>query len=644
MSNWYWCRGCSRPLAQPITKVLLGFGYILKYYLGKSLIALLESLKTHHPFSFLDNASLKIIEKSAQIAYYPENITLVKTQNVPQRIYYIIKGAVCVKNEDELLDVYHNYDTFGGIEIIGNKPSEYNYIVSEELICYEIPAKIFLDLCGQNKAFKEYFFSSIVDRMDMLNDKKEYACIGDLMVARVEKSILHKACVVPSNKPIIEALRQMHNSDATCLLVENEEGFGIVTDQDFRHYILEKEVENLEIIKDIQTYPIHAIQEGELLFNILLLMTGQSIKHLPVLDEKKHIVGVLELIDLLSYFSNQTHLITVQMGKARDLDAVISASSRMNIMIETLHAKGIKSRYIAKLISEINRKMYNKIFEFVIPEEWHKKVTFILLGSEGREEQILRTDQDNAFIFEDGFIPLNVEEVAEKFIGVLDQVGFPRCEGNVMIINPKWRKSVSEYKQDIRIWLDKPTDDGFMDMAIFFDSLAICGNTKLHEELIEYLINKVSEYKVILSHFARSIQTFESPLGMFSQFISADKEHKNEIDIKKGALFVLVHGVRALALEFGIKKTNTTMRIKELNNVGYLTKEDASDLLEALEVINRLRLHAQLDKAFKGVSIDNFISLGSIGKLERDLLKESLKIVNQFKKRVAYHFNLSMVG
>ena len=103
-----------------------------------------------------------------------------------------------------------------------------------------------------------------------------------------------------------------------------------------------------------------------------------------------------------------------------------------------------------------------------------------------------------------------------------------------------------------------------MDMAIFFDSLAVCGNTKLHEELIAYLINKVSENKDILSHFARAIETFESPLGMFSQFISADKEHKNEIDIKKGALFALVHGVRALALEHGINETNTTVRIKEL--------------------------------------------------------------------------------
>jgi len=588
--------------------------------------------------------SFKMIEKSAHIAYYPKNTILIDTEHVPQALYYIIKGAVDVKNENELLDVYHSYDTFGGIEIIEEKPSQYNYIVNEELISYEIPAKIFLDLCEHNKAFKVYFFSSIIERMDMLNDKKEYAAIGDLMVARVEKSILHKACVVAANKPIIEALRQMHSSNATCLLVENEEGYGIVTDQDFRRYILDKEIENLELIKDIQTYPIYTIQEGDLLFNILLLMTERSIKHLPVLNENKNIVGVLELIDLLSYFSNQTHLIAAQMEKAGDLDAVVSAASRMHIMIESLHAKGIKSRYIAKLISDINHKMYHKIFEFVIPEEWHDKVTFVLLGSEGREEQILRTDQDNALIFEDGFTPIDVEEVTGKFMSVLDEVGFPRCEGNVMIINPKWRKSISGYKHDIRIWLDEPTYEGFMDMAIFFDSLAVCGNTKLHEELIEYLINKVAENKIILSHFARSIQSFESPLGIFSQFISSDKEHKNEIDIKKGALFALVHGVRALALEYGIKETNTTMRIKALNNVGYFTKEDASDLMEALEAINTLRLHAQLAKVIRGVTVDNFISLGNIGKLERDLLKESLKTVNYFKKRVTHHFNLSMVG
>ncbi|MEA1879365.1 MAG: putative nucleotidyltransferase substrate binding domain-containing protein [Campylobacterota bacterium] len=147
-----------------------------------------------------------------------------------------------------------------------------------------------------------------------------------------------------------------------------------------------------------------------------------------------------------------------------------------------------------------------------------------------------------------------------------------------------------------------------------------------------------------MPHFTRAIDTFESPLGLFSRFISNDKEHKNEIDIKKGALFALTHGIRALALEHGIHKTNTTERIKALNDIGYMTKEDASELIETLEIINTLRLHAQLEKSENAIAINNYISLKSLSKLERDTLKEALKIVDTFKKRIAHHFHLSIVS
>lgn len=608
------------------------------------MIALLENLKKHAPFSSLDKGSFLEIENSVQIAYYPTSTLLIPQNTELRSLYYIIKGKVVCQKEEEIIDVYQTYDTFGGIELIENRSSVYDYSVSEELICYEIPAKVFLNLTQVNQPFKTYFLSTMVDRMEFIKDKQEFSSIGDLMVARVDKSILHDVLIVQKQTTILEALEQMDRVNATSILVENTEGYGIITDKDLRYYILNKEKEDLTIVSELQTYPIYAIQEGELLFNILLLMTGRSIKHLPVLDDKGIAIGVLEMIDLLSYFSNQTHLISVQVEKAQTLDAVIAAVKRVNVTIEALHAKGIKTRYIAKLISEINRKMYIKIFDFIMPKEYKERLNFILLGSEGRGEQILRTDQDNALIFEDTFEPELLEEITDKFIAVLDEIGFPRCEGNVMIINPKWAKSLKEYKNDIDRWVDSPTYEGFMDMAILFDSMSVVGNESLHQKLIAYMIQIVRETKTVLPHFVRAIEIFDSPLGFFSQFISADKEHKDQIDIKKGALFALVHGVRGLALEHGITVTNTILRIKELNNIGYFTKEDAKNLMEAFEVINTLRLHAQLIKLFKGNSIDNYITLNSLGKIERDALKEALKAVNEFKKRIGHHFHLSMVS
>jgi len=608
------------------------------------MIALLETLKGHPPFSFLDDTAFALIERNAQIAYYPNHTVLTEPNFLFDKLFVIIKGMVEVNNDDELIDVYRTHDAFGGIELLKNQASLYQYKVTEELICYEIKKEVFLKLCESNKAFKDYFFSSIVERLEMLKEKREYTAMSDLMMARVDKSILHNACVLASDMPIIDSLKKMEECNATSVIVKNPQGYGIVTDADLRYYILYQQSQELHRLSDIQSYPVISIEEGELLFNILLLMTERTIKHLPVLDKTGEVLGVLELIDLLSFFSNQSHLISAQMEKASTLEAVIDAAKRVEIMISALHAKGVKSRYIAKLVSEINKKMYLRLFEMIFPKSWHEKCTLILLGSEGRGEQILRTDQDNALIFEEGFLPDNIEEITQKFILALDNIGFPRCSGNIMVINPQWRKSIDGYKNDIDSWVEGQTHEGFINMAILFDSVAIAGEKNLHTQLREYLIEKMSGYQSVLAHFAKPIEHFESALGLFSQFVTGAKEHQNEIDIKKGALFALVHGVRALALEHAIEPTNTILRIKALNNIGFMNKEDASELIEAFEVINTLRLHSQLEKSAKGKKIDNYISIVEIGKLERDLLKEAIKSVHSFKKMISYHFHLSMVG
>ncbi len=608
------------------------------------MIALFDNLKTHLPFSLLDNESLKVIENNAQVAYYPKDTLLIDVNVIPSTFFFIIKGIVEAKEGEELIDIYQNDDIFGGIELIKEQPSKYQYRVNEELICYEISKEVFLELCQNSSEFKNYFFSSILERITMLQEKKESTKMADMMLTRVDSTILHPACIVDHSMPIIDAIRKMENENAVALLVKNESGFGIVTDANMRKFILHDEPNSLTKISQIQSYPIISIPEGELLFNVLLLMTGRSIKHLPVLNEDGEAVGLLELIDLLSHFANQSHIIHVQIEKASDLQSVIAASKRIDSMIRTLHLKGVKARYIAKLVSEMHKKMYAKLFKLIFPPEWHDKCTLILLGSEGRGEQILKTDQDNGLIFEDGFEPKDKEEITQKFTQTLDEIGFPRCKGNVMLINPKWAKSIKEYKEDIRKWISSPTYEELIDMSIFFDTFAVAGNVSLFKELRDFLMEQIRQHKIFLPHFARAIDTFESPLGLFSRFVSGDKDHKDEIDIKKGALFALIHGVRALSLEHGIHKTNTTERIKALNDVGYMTKEDASELLETLEVINTMRLHFQLEKRENGMEIDNYISLNSLSKLERDTLKEALKTVDAFRKRISYHFHLSMVS
>jgi CBS domain-containing protein len=608
------------------------------------LTELLKNLHPHPPFSLVDNKAFEFLEKHTQIAYYPDDTILIDQGGVCDRVYIVIKGAVESFRDEEMVNIYHENDIFGGEEILKEQPSKDRYFVMQELICYELPREPFLQLCEKYPSFKEYFFSSIIQKIELIKQKQEFASMSDIMLARVERNILHKPCIVKHDMPIKEALKIMEDWGVNSLLVKNIKGFGIVTDADLRYFILNEERKNLKVISDIQSYPILNLREGTYLFSALLFMTKNSIKHMPILDDEDTILGVLELIDIMSFFSNQSYLLSTQIDKASSIEEVIDASSRLDIMISSLYTKGVKSRYIAKLVNEINTKMYNKLFTLIFPESWQNKMALLLLGSEARAEQILRTDQDNAIIFEDGFQPKDVGEYCDIFYDTLEKIGYPRCVGNIMVTNPKWRQSFSGYKRLIDEWIDNPIQRNLIDMATLFDSYVIAGKEDLHTSLMDYMFKSTANNANTIRHFAKPIESFESALGIFSQFVTATGEHKNEIDIKKTALFLIVHGARSLALENNIKVKNTYDRIKELNNLGFLSHDDSRDILQALIAINTLRLGAQLKKKENNERIDNYVSVENMGKMDKDMLKDALKTAEKFKQIVSYHFKLSSLG
>ncbi len=607
------------------------------------MIELLEKIREYPPFSLLDEVAFTKIDAHSVIAYYPHDTAMVNIGQLFDKIFVIIKGSVASYNsDDEMVDIYHEHDTFGGIEYLKSSPLECKFVVYEELICYEIPISIFAELCNEYHPFRDYFFHSLAQKVDYIKIKEDFSSMSDLMIARVNETLIHKVCIVPADTLVPDAIRKSQEYLSTVIIVQNSDRYGIVTDTNLRKYILLQNNSSITV-GDIQTTHLLSIKEDELLFNVLMLMTQQSIKHLPVISDTNEIIGIIELIDIVSFFSSQTHLITAQIENSTSLESLILASKKVNIIIDALHSKGVKSRYIAKLISGINRKMYAKLFHFITPDEWHDKVALILLGSEGREEQILRTDQDNAIIFKDGFNPSNVNLVTKSFIEALDEIGYPRCKGNVMMINPKWQQNLSNYKIMIDKWIENPTNDSMMEMAIFFDSICVAGSIELHTDLRIYLIEQINGQPILLKHFAKSIDSFDEALGIFSTF-STKKGHKNEIDIKQTALFPLIHGIRSLSLEFGIMSTNTFDRIKELNNNGFLSREDAQDIIESLEIINTIRLHSAIREQNFGDEITNFVSLSSMGKIQRDVLKDALKTISHFKKLLKYHFNLHMVS
>ncbi|WP_456453318.1 putative nucleotidyltransferase substrate binding domain-containing protein, partial [Hydrogenimonas sp.] len=307
-------------------------------------------------------------------------------------------------------------------------------------------------------------------------------------------------------------------------------------------------------------------------------------------------------------------------------------------IVRTLHHKGVKARYIGRIVSELNAKVFQKVFALVFPESWHDRIALAVMGSEGREEQILRTDQDNALVLADGFMPENLQERAAAFSDALRTLGFPDCPGGVMVENPAWRKSVSDFKADIDAWIDRPEGEATLKLAILTDARCVAGEASLLEAVRSHLFERMAGHPTALGLFAQAVERFEIPLGWFGHL------GNEKIDIKKGGIFILMHGVRALSLERRIEERPTVERLKRLSDIGLIDRPFATELIESYDVLLSTQLTHKLDALARGQEPDNRIDLAKLSKLERDMVKDALRAVKKLKEFVAYHFKLSMVG
>jgi len=212
----------------------------------------------------------------------------------------------------------------------------------------------------------------------------------------------------------------------------------------------------------------------------------------------------------------------------------------------------------------------------------------------------------------------------------------------MMVSNPQWAKREAAFRADIDQWLTKPDGDSFLRLAVLTDAAVAAGDPGVLERVRRHLFDQIGNAGGFLSHFARPVLQFDTPIGFFHQILLGHGEHAGEIDVKKGGIFPIVHGVRALALERRISEVNSFARIEALVSVGALERDFADDLTEALQYLLEIRLRVRLDKDRSGAGAagDNLIRARDLSRLQHDGLRDSLLIAKRFKERISYHFRL----
>ncbi|RLA74593.1 MAG: cyclic nucleotide-binding/CBS domain-containing protein [Epsilonproteobacteria bacterium] len=597
-----------------------------------------EFLSSHHPFDKLSEFELNLCLKNIDIGYYAKDNVIISPTKISDKFFIIIKGEVNEYNDDVLTSVYHIDDSFDADSLISNQTKSY-FKISEDLICYELNKKIFLKLLELNSKFKEFYLQDLSNRLQSLKTKQYDNDMSSFMVSRISELYLHKACVVSGDTILKDAITKSLEYKTSTIVVEHDEKYGIITDSVLKKEVLLKGANLLIKSFSIANFPLICVKYDDFLFQALLTITKHTIKRIGVIKDGK-LIGTVDQIDILSYFANHIHLIANQISKATTTQELQKASLSIIKTVRSLSSKGVSTTYIAKMVAQLNSKIYEKLFALMVPEDLQNSCALLIMGSEGRDEQILKTDQDNALIINNNTDTKLYEPHMQEFCKKLIEFGFPKCDGDIMVTNSYWRKSQKDFELQIDSWINGSNMEDYMNMAIFFDAKAVAGDASLLKKLKKKLFKKIQNKDVYMAYFAKATLTFETPIGLFSNFITKD----DNIDLKKGAIFAIVQGVRALSLRHTITKLPTIARIKELNKQDIIPRDMASELIEAFELLVRLKTQAQLDKIDNNMPITNSINLTNLTKIQRDMLKDSFKIVNNFKKFISNHFRLDNIS
>jgi len=465
-----------------------------------------------------------------------------------------------------------------------------------------------------------------------------------LLIAQVRDVALRKAVVLDEMATLADAARVMRDNVVSCVLVGSPEDPGIVTSTDVRDLLALNGCSPESSLGPLVRRPIVAIDDSAFLLDALIEMERTRVKRLLV-TRGGCVTAVLELGDLLSYFALQSNVVLRIASEARDPDALKPAFRSLERMVGALQRTGMKPDRIGRLASEVNRAIFRRVFDYVMPVELRSHSCLIVMGSEGRAEQLLPTDQDNALIVRDGIDPECLMPACRAFSDALASIGYPPCAGNVMVSNPEWVLSESGFRNRIGHWIAYADNDNVMNLAIFFDAAAVAGDLTLLASVKEVLFEVSSAGDAFFARFASAINAFPVPMGMFSRLlVERSGEHAGTLDIKKGGIFPIVQGIRSLALQRRLTVTGTLDRIEALAELGVFDKHFARELGDAFGFLSALRAQAGLAALEAGLPATNRVRPSDLSQIDQEVLVESLRVVLKLRKLVSQHYRLDMLG
>jgi len=614
------------------------------------------------PFSFLPEEALEALAAEISLVKYSaDTVIFIQDRSTVDYLYILQEGAAEryfeEKGKQILKAVLSEGDIFGGISMLLNEGVAVRTLrTTEDTSFYILPQARFRELCDAYDTFSEYFTDTFGKRMldrsyaeivaKSLRPKEE-----DLRVFNLGISGLYTQKIVTCSEDttIQAAAVKMSAHRCSSIFIEDSTGRvkGIITDNDLRSRVIAAGHDTGKPVAGIMSTPLATVPSGATVFEALMDMMHRGIKHMAVTDNAENVVGILTNQDLLQLQGQSPLILIREINEAQTIDAIVDKHAKLPRMIQGLINAGAKADNVTRLITTLSDAILKKVIAFTLEECDPPPVNFVfmILGSEGRKEQTLKTDQDNAIIFED--VPAEKLEatrdfflkMGEQICGHLDRAGYAFCKGGIMAQNPEWCLSITEWKQTFKGWIHAPEAEALLNASIFFDFRSGYGEEGLIDELRQHLFGALGGWAGFFRHLSENSLYFRPPLGFFRNFVVESKgEHKDAFDIK-AAMQPIVDLARIYALKNKIDETNTLERLAQIYQAKELSWSEYHDLEQAYRFLLQLRFVRQITNIVdENKPPDNYVTPNKLSRIEQTMLKEIFKRIQTIQTKLEFEF------
>ena len=625
-----------------------------------------DFLKEYAPFNQLSYDDLIEIALSIRVVTIEKNKTLFQIDDSLHDSFYVVANGlinlfVISDAEETLLNKCHVGDVFGLRPFFAKN----NYMMTakarEESILYAIPITAFKPFVAKNAAVLEFLLESFATNTGNPSDKENRGkFISDTVVYADKKSEIQFFQALSYNKTPLRISSQILVQEVAQLMTDNIMNsaivinqncpIGIVTDTDFRKKIGTGRFSVSESVSRIMSSPVITVPPNISLPEAQLLMLKNNVSHLCVTEDgsdKTEVKGVISEHDLVVAQANNPGVLIKEIKRAISTNDLKSIRIKLTDFIENSITKNIPLPHIFNISGEITTAIIKRSVEIAILELGSPPARFAWLsvGSQGRKEQLLATDQDSILVFEDVASDKyrDVKDyflrLANKTTSILETVGYSKCPFGNMANNINFCKSLNEWQKQFDTWMVTPRKNSKEYCSIFFDYEAAFGDFQLETAIEETIYKNLKRNPLFFDYLGNDALRKPSPLSFFKKFnVEEEGKYKDKFDIKSRAIMSLVDGARLLILSLNIKGINGTyMRFKQLAMVDPKFSEIYNNCADAFLVLTKIRTLEGLKNENSG----EFINLEELSKSDKEKLKNAFAPIKELEELIKDKFQLT---